>query len=75
MSGFGMALRAIFETNMASHFLQYARSIGLSNQLNNLSIIWKGTREHCPIGPIGKLAFKQEPGKVRVFAMVDCITQ
>nr|QHD64813.1 RdRp [Erysiphe necator associated mitovirus 2] len=75
MSGFGMALRAIFETSMASHFLQYAKSVGLSNQLNNLSIIWKGTREHCPIGPIGKLAFKQEPGKVRVFAMVDCITQ
>jgi hypothetical protein len=25
--------------------------------------------------PLGRLAFKDEPGKVRVFAMVDCITQ
>lgn len=25
--------------------------------------------------PGGRLAFKEEPGKVRVFAMVDCITQ
>lgn len=25
--------------------------------------------------PTGKLAFKDEPGKVRVFALVDCVTQ
>jgi hypothetical protein len=27
------------------------------------------------IGPLGRLAFKEEPGKVRVFALVDCVTQ
>lgn len=75
MSGFGYALRAVFETNMASHFESYAKSVGLVNQLSNLRIIWSGTRDYCPIGPIGKLAFKQEPGKIRVFAMVDCVTQ
>jgi hypothetical protein len=24
---------------------------------------------------LGRLAYKEEPGKVRVFAMVDCVTQ
>jgi hypothetical protein len=27
------------------------------------------------IGNLGRLAFKEEPGKVRVFAIVDCVTQ
>ncbi|AEG79311.1 RNA-dependent RNA polymerase [Tuber aestivum mitovirus] len=75
MSGFGMALRAIHETGMLDHLKAYALYTGLNPQLESLKVIWEGTRKHCSIGPIGKLAFKQEPGKVRVFAMVDCITQ
>jgi hypothetical protein len=27
------------------------------------------------LGDLGRLAFKEEPGKVRVFAIVDCVTQ
>jgi hypothetical protein len=30
---------------------------------------------NIPTLPLGRLAFKDEPGKVRVFAMVDCLTQ
>nr|UPW42088.1 MAG: putative RNA dependent RNA polymerase [Beijing forest mitovirus 3] len=48
---------------------------GLNNLLNKYSnpeIMQLQTQK--PIS-LGKLAFKQEPGKIRVFAMVDCITQ
>jgi hypothetical protein len=32
-------------------------------------------RDFYLFGDLGRLAFKEEPGKVRVFAIVDCITQ
>lgn len=43
--------------------------------LKDLSLILEHAFGHIASEPLGKLAFKEEPGKVRVFAMADCITQ
>lgn len=37
--------------------------------------ISKLQEEWGPVGALGRLGFKYEPGKIRVFAMVDCLTQ
>lgn len=75
MSGFAYALNGIFKTDMASYFEEYCKIVKLSSQFNNLRIIFEGLEISNDPGSLGKLAFKQEPGKIRVFAMVDCITQ
>jgi len=77
MSGFGSSLRGIFEDPVIYDFFQRYIKAGFRIMAvhNNLKILWEGTKDHSSLGPLGKLAFKQEPGKVRVFAMVDVITQ
>nr|UPW42254.1 MAG: putative RNA dependent RNA polymerase [Xinjiang mito-like virus 55] len=75
MSGFAYALNGIFKTDMALYFEEYCKIVKLHSQFNNLRIIFEGLKINKDPGSLGKLAFKQEPGKIRVFAMVDCITQ
>lgn len=75
MSGFAYALNGIFKTEMASYMEEYCKIVGLKSQFNNLKIIFEGLKISKKPDHLGKLAFKQEPGKIRVFALVDCITQ
>jgi hypothetical protein len=75
MSGFAYALNGIFKSGMAIHLSEYCRIVKLKSQFDNLRIIYEGLGINKDPGHLGKLAFKQEPGKIRVFAMVDCITQ
>jgi hypothetical protein len=75
MSGFAYALNGIFKSDMAIYLEEYCKIVKLTSQFNNLKIIFQGIDKGRPPGSLGKLAFKQEPGKIRVFAMVDCITQ
>lgn len=75
MSGFAYALNGIFKTDMAIYFEEYCKIVKLTSQFNNLKVIFEGLEINKEPGSLGKLAFKQEPGKIRVFAMVDCITQ
>lgn len=75
MSGFADALNSIFKTSMGDHMLEYCKIVRLSSQFNNLKIIFEGLNINSDPIHLGKLAFKQEPGKIRVFAMVDCVTQ
>lgn len=75
MSGFAYALNGIFKTDMAFYMEEYCKIVGLKSQFNNLKIIFEGLKINEAPNHLGKLAFKQEPGKIRVFALVDCITQ
>lgn len=75
MSGFAYALNGIFKTDMSNHMLEFCKIVKLHSQFANLKIIYQGLSMNDTPRPIGKLAFKQEPGKIRVFAMVDCVTQ
>lgn len=47
--------------------------------MSNLALLMKKRSIMFPdlyfYGDLGRLAYKEEPGKVRVFALVDCVTQ
>nr|UJQ92489.1 MAG: putative RNA-dependent RNA polymerase [Mitoviridae sp.] len=78
MRGFGNALLGIFGSPLEAAFADYARLVKLHSQWGSLRRIWELTYSHAgpaPNVPLGKLSLKDEPGKVRVFALVDVITQ
>nr|UPW42091.1 MAG: putative RNA dependent RNA polymerase [Xinjiang mito-like virus 79] len=58
-------------------YINLTKSINFGALFNNLEFLKKHYDIGCKgIGPIGKLSFKEEAaGKLRVFAMVDVITQ
>jgi len=76
MRGFGPALCAIFGSPLESHLKDYSDVVGLGGQFRMIRSIWNEAfnSTHTDF-KLGKLSLKHEPGKVRVFAQVDIITQ
>nr|QIR30253.1 RNA-dependent RNA polymerase [Plasmopara viticola lesion associated mitovirus 30] len=83
-SGFLTALAVLYESNMWKDVKWFFTScpstisnVEIFDQLEGLakSLIKTPWFNYWSGASLGALAFKQEPGKVRVFAMVDCITQ
>nr|UPW42175.1 MAG: putative RNA dependent RNA polymerase [Beijing sediment mito-like virus 5] len=52
-----------------------ARTQSAFKGLAELAVLLNAAYPNFPFLPLGRLAFKEEPGKVRVFAMSDCVTQ
>jgi len=77
LRGFGPALKGIFGSSLEEPFTAYAKLVKLNSQFASLRRIWEEaySSTHDPSIMLGKLSLKNEPGKIRVFAMVDIITQ
>lgn len=77
ISSLADSLTGIFGSPLETHFDRFARLTGLSPAWLALKDLWLDGLEGRtdPSVPLGKLGLKDEPGKVRVFAMVDPVTQ
>lgn len=78
------ALSIMADTKISAAFRKYCREVG-SYELNAVvrtasrvdprTLVWNSITGDPDYGPLGRLNLKYEPGKVRVFAMIDFWTQ
>lgn len=77
MDGFARSLEGIFGLGLDSSFKAFCTATRMQSVWLRIEEVWKTGCEgrKDPDMPIGSLGLKDEPGKVRVFAMVDPVTQ